>query len=104
MPVLTLPKAYVKFSVESDASDGHLGCVLLQEQEDKHLKPIGYWPTFLSSAERSYHTKKRVYLAVVWSVLVLYPNLEGTHIVDCTDHPALRCILDLEEGTVRLAR
>lgn len=49
---LDLPGSAGQLTVDSDASDGQLGCVLLKEQDYKQLRPIGYWLRSLCSAER----------------------------------------------------
>lgn len=103
-PILALPKFTGQFTVELDASDGQLGCFLLQEQDDKQQRPIGYWSNSLRSAERMYDTTHMECLAVVWCVQVLRPYLEGPHFVVRSDHPALRWMLDLKESIRRLAR
>lgn len=55
-----------QFIVDPDALNGQLGCVLLQEQEDKDLKPIAYWSRLLCSAERNYNTMHKECVTVVW--------------------------------------
>lgn len=78
--------------------------MLLQEQIDKTEKPVGYWPTSLTKAEKAYDTTQRDCLAIVWSILLLRPYLEGCRLTIRTDHDSLRWILNLTGATGRLAR
>lgn len=103
-PVLVLPRSAGQYTVDPDVSDGQLGCALLQEQENKQLKPIGYWSRSFCRVERSYDTTHKECLAVVWLVLMLRPHLEGTHFIVLADDQVLRWILDLNECTGRPAR
>ena len=103
-PVLALPRATGQFTIDTDACDYQVGCVLLQRQDDDSLRPIGYWSRTLNPAETRYDTTHKECLAVVWAVLMLRPYVEGTHFVVRTDHQALKWILDLKESTGRLAR
>lgn len=103
-PVLGLPRSIGKFTLDLDASDSQLGCVLPQEQDDMQLKPVGYWSRLMCSAERNYDMRHEECLDVVWSVLLPRPYLEETHFIVRTDHQTLRWIQDLKECTGRLAR
>ena len=76
-PVLALPKAEGKYTVDTDACDLQVGCVLLQEQEDGTNRPVGYWSRTLTKPEKAYTVTERECLAVVWAVLLLRPYLEG---------------------------
>ena len=78
-PILTLPRIGRRYTIDTDACNVQIGCVLLQDQEDEKptRKPIGYWSRTLFQAEQGYHTTERECLAVVWAVLLLRPYLEG---------------------------
>lgn len=98
-PVLALPRGKGRYTVDTDACNEQVGCVLLQEQPDGVKRPIGYWPRTLTTAERAYGTTHRECLAVIWAVLILRPYLEGTRFTIRTDHDALRWILNMSDAT-----
>ena len=104
-PILALPKVGKKYIVETDACDEQVGCVLLQEQDTEgDFRPIGYWSRTLNPAERNYTTTERECLAIVWSILMLRPYIEGTRFTVRTDHDSLRWLLNLADASGRLAR
>lgn len=103
-PVLALPRRTGRYVLDTDASKDQLGAVLLQEQADKVLKPVGYWSRGLIPAEKNYSTTERECLAVVWSVFLLRPYLEGTRFTVRTDHAALKWMLHMDSAHGRLAR
>lgn len=51
--------------MRTDASDGGIGAVLMQEHDGK-VFPVCYGSKKLSSAEKSYSTIEKECLAVVW--------------------------------------
>ena len=104
-PVLTLPRAGQSYILDTDACQTQVGCVLLQEQEDGSApKQIGYWSRTLSSAERNYTTTERECLAIVWSILMLRPYLDGSEFTIRTDHDSLKWLLNLSDASGRLQR
>lgn len=103
-PVLALPRAVGQMWLDTDASDGQLGCCLLQRQPDDQTLPLGYWSRTLSSAERNYSTTEKECLAIVWAVTHLRPYLERTEFIVRTDHHALRWVMNLSDAQGRLAR
>lgn len=52
--VLVLPRYFGEYTVDTDASDSQLGCVLMQDHDDKWLKPVGYSSRSLCNAEQNY--------------------------------------------------
>lgn len=102
-PVLALPRLNGKFTINTDTCDTQVGCVLLQEKEDKVLKPISYGSRSLCDAEIMYDTNHKECLAVVQAVLLLRPYLERSHFGIRTDQQALRWTLDLKESNGRRA-
>ena len=64
-PILALPRSEGKFTLDTDACDTQVGCVLLQDQPDGHARPIGYWSRKLTKAEQAYTTTERECLAIV---------------------------------------
>jgi len=104
-PILALPRSGLPMTVETDACDKQVGCVLLQDQPDgQPMKPLGYWSRSLNKAERNYNTTQRECLAVVWAVLMLRPYLYGTRFTLRTDHESLRWILNLSDASGKLQR
>lgn len=51
-PTLALPRRTGQCIMETDASAFHVGCVQLQEQDDRSYRPIGYWSRVRTSADR----------------------------------------------------
>jgi len=103
-PVIALPRGTGKYTVDTDACDRQVGCVLLQEQLTGPDRPIGYWSRSLTSAEAAYDTTERECLAVVWAVTMLEPYLQGTRFTIRTDHEALRWILTMTDAKGKLER
>ena len=103
-PVLALPKYGRPYTLDTDACDYQVGCVLLQLQEDNTLRPVGYWYRTLTKAEKNYSTTEKECLAIVWAVLMLRPYLEGSKFTLRTDHDSLRWIMNLSDASGRLQR
>jgi RNase H-like domain found in reverse transcriptase len=101
-PILALPRSEAKFDLwlDTDASDGQLGCCLLQGP----ALPLGYWSRTLNPAERNYSTTEKGCLAIVWAVAHLRPYLEGKRFTLRTDPHALRWVMNLADAQGRLAR
>jgi transposase InsO family protein len=103
-PILALPRSEGRIWLDTDASDGQLGCCLLQAQPDGSTLPLGYWSRTLNTAERNYSTTERECLAIVWAVTHLRPYVEGKRFTVRTDHNALRWVMNLSDAQGRLAR
>jgi len=103
-PILALPRRHEAYTLDTDASAGQVGAVLLQEQPDQSTRPVGYWSRFLNAAERNYSSTEREYLAVVWASLLLRPYIEGTLFTVRSDHTALKWMLHMDGAHGRLAR
>lgn len=95
-PVLALPQLAGQYTIDTDACDTQIGCVILQEQEDKVSNPTRYWSRSLYETERHYDRTHKKCLAVIWAVLLLGPYLDGSHFVVRTNLQALRLILNLK--------
>lgn len=78
-------------TVDSDACQEQIGCVLLQKQPDEADRPIKYYIWWSSDAEKAYSTTHCEYLAVVWVVLLLWPYL-GCRFTVRASHDALKWI------------
>jgi len=103
-PILALPRRHGAYTLDTDASAGQVGAVMLQEQPDQSTRPVGYWSRSLNSAERNNSTTERECLAVVWASLLLRPYIEGTRFTVRTDHAALKWMLHMDGDHGRLAR
>jgi len=102
--ILALPRRQGTYTLDTDASAGQVGAVLLQEQPDQSTRLVGYWSRSLNPAERNYSTKERECLAVVWASLLRRPYVEETRFTVRTDHAALKWMLHMDGARGRLAR
>jgi len=50
-PILALPRRQGTYTLNTDASAGQVGAVLLQDQPDHSMRPVGYWSRSLTAAE-----------------------------------------------------
>lgn len=91
-PILTLPYAEGRYTLDTDAPNFHVRCVLLQEHPNVTSKPAGYWCCSPATFEQAYNPKWRKWLAIVRFALMLYPYLEGTRFTIRTDHDSLKWI------------
>jgi len=103
VPILAQPRRQGTYTLDTDASAGQVGAVLLQEQPDQSTRPVGYWSRFLNTAERNCSTTERECLAVVWASLILRPYVAGTRFTVRTDHAALKWMLHMDGAHGRLA-
>ena len=103
-PILALPRHNYHYTLDTDACEDQVGCVLLQEQPNGDKLPIGYWSRSLTQAEKIYSTTERECLAIVWGILALRPYLDSSRFTLRTDHEPLRWILNIAEPSGRLAR
>jgi len=74
-PILALPRRDGAYTLDTDASAGQVGAVLLREQPDQSTRPVGYWSRSLNAAERNYSTTERECLAVEWASFLLRPYI-----------------------------
>lgn len=102
-PKLALPSARGGHTLEFDACNVHVGCVLLQEQPNGKSKLVGYWSGSLAKARQAYNTTQREYFAIMGSVLMLRFYLEGTKIMIQREHYLLQWMLNLADATGCLA-
>ena len=63
-PVLRHPDQAKPFFVETDASNVALGCVLMQENEENDLQPVGFYSRKLVDGERHYEIHDKELLAI----------------------------------------
>jgi len=77
-PIFALPRRDRAYTLDTDASTGQVGEVLLQQQPDQSTRSVGYSRRSLNAAERNYSTTERECLAVVCASLLLRPYIEGS--------------------------
>jgi RNase H-like domain found in reverse transcriptase len=58
-PILALPRREGRYILDTDASDGKIGCFLSQEHPDGLRNPNGYCSRSLNPAERNYSTTEK---------------------------------------------
>src|SRR3954471_7274229 len=63
-PVLAMPKDEKPFMIECDASEGALGAILSQKQEDK-WRPVAFLSKVLNPAEHNYKIYDKELLAII---------------------------------------
>lgn len=102
--VLALPYAEGRLTQYTDGCDIQIEHKPLQEQGDEAKKPIMYWFGSVTSSERVYDTTQRECLAIVWTMSLLRPYVEGTRFTIRTNHDSLRWIRNLSEAFGRLPR
>jgi len=76
-PILALARRQGTYTLDTDASAGQVGAVLLQEQPDQSTRPVGCWSRSLNAAERTNSTTERKFLAFVWASLPSFPTSKG---------------------------
>lgn len=102
--VLTLPISTGHMTLDEDACDVQIECVLFNQQPESTKKPIGYWSRFLTDAKRIIDTTQPECFAYVWAVLWLHYYLESARFSIRTDYHSLKWILNKTDSTGRLAR
>lgn len=83
-PVLTLPRFDLPFEVETDASDGGLGAVLMQQG-----KPVAYLSKALGEQNKHLSIYEKEFLALMMAVDRWRPYLQRAPFTIRTDHKAL---------------
>lgn len=87
--VLFSPRTESQYTLDTEANEKQIRCVLLQEQEDSGNRPAGCWSRTLNDEEQKLATKNREWLAVIWTVMLLRLNVERSYLTIRADHKAL---------------
>lgn len=103
-PIVAVPRRMGSYTWDTDASEGQLGSLLLQEQPVRITRPVDCWSRSLNSAERSYGTTERECFEVWCASFFLCLYEEGTRFTVRTDHAALKWVLHMDGAHRRLAR
>jgi RNase H-like domain found in reverse transcriptase len=103
-PILALPRREGRYILDTETSDGQIGCCLSRENPDGLRYPNGYWSRLWNPVERNYSTTEKECLAIVGDILTLRPHLDGERFLIRTDHHSLRWVLNLADAQGRLAR
>lgn len=89
-PTHALPRATAHYTVDTNACDIQIGCVLLQKPRGGRDRSIGNWSRTPDEPQKKLETTHKESLAVVWAVLLLRPYLEGNRFNIRTDHEAFK--------------
>lgn len=106
-PGLALYNTKAETVVSADASSFGLGAVLLQRQEDSHLKPVAYCSRALTDTEKRYAQIEKEALAITWACGRFSDFLVGITFHIETDHKSLVPLLgskSLDEPPPRIQR
>jgi len=103
-PVLRYPDFDKEFIIETDASDGTVGGVLLQVFDGKHLQPVAYFSKNLTKEQRNYCTTERECLAVLEGIKRWEEFVGDGHFVVRSDHNPLQWLREAKSPNTRLLR
>ena len=105
-PVLSQPDTTRPFTIETDASEWAIGCVLLQEdRETKRLHPIAYDGRKLKPAEINYPVHEKELLAIKYALQTWQVYIDNNLTVTIyTDHESLKYLQTMRNPSKRLAR
>nr|GFC52837.1 reverse transcriptase domain-containing protein [Tanacetum cinerariifolium] len=102
-PILIAPNRDLPFELMYDASDFAIGAVL-EQQHEKHFKPIHYASKTMNGAETNYTTTEKEMLAVVYAFEKFRSYLIMNKSIVHTDHSALKYLFEKNDAKARLLR
>lgn len=91
-------------TLDTDAFNAQIGCVLLQRQSDNTIKLVGYWCCSPTDAGVLYDITQRQCLVIVRPVLLPRTCSECHRFTIRTNDDALEWILNFADSTNQLAR
>lgn len=103
-PLLDFPRHCRPYVLDTDACESQVGCGLMQADDDKPLRRVGYWRKTLCHVERNYNTIERECLPIVWAVLLLWIYSKHARFLIRSNYSALCWVLNFTTETDRLAR
>src|SRR6201996_5154044 len=105
-PILAQPQLHNQFELEVDASGYALGAVLMQRDETRKRRPVAYFSSTLSEAERNYDIYDLELLAIVKALRHWRHYLAGSphKIIIYTDHANLQYWRQPHKISRRIAR
>lgn len=104
LPVFTAGSSTEHMTLNPDASNNHVECVLLQEEAQIRTKPYRYYFRLLSKTEISYNTIKPEKLATILAFHMLYPTSRNKWVLVRIGHEILKCIFRWTNNTWRFNR
>ena len=102
-PVLTKVKLGSELELHTDASNFHVGAVLMQREPDG-LHPVGYYSKKLNKCEQKYTTSDKEALGIVKATRFFHHFLWGTRFKIVTDHQPLTYIFKRRTHSPRMSR
>lgn len=88
-PTLSIPGQNGRYALDTNANETQFRCYLLHERIEGPEKFVEYWSRSIHKAKQAYDPTHRESLAVVWTVILLRPNLVGFWFIIRRDHEAL---------------
>lgn len=101
--VLVFPDHSEPFILDSDASDGGIGGVLSQKQDNGLERVIAMGAEYCLKTERNYCVTRRELLAAVYFIEQFRPYLLGRHFTLRSDHGSLTWLKQFKEPEGQLA-
>nr|XP_022907482.1 uncharacterized protein K02A2.6-like [Onthophagus taurus] len=86
-------------SIDKDASQDGLGCVLLQEK-----KPVAFASRALTEAERKYPQIEKEFLAIVFACIKFHQYIYGRQVEVISDHKPLEVIINQNIDKIKSIR
>ena len=102
--MLQYPNWSKPFHVHTDASKLGVGAVLMQEDDQHHLRPIQYASQALSPTQQRWDTREHELYAVKWAIEQWRPYLLGRKFFVETDHANLKWLCSIAPHKAKLAR
>lgn len=102
-PVLVKADQSKEFELHTDASDTHIGGVLMQKEQDD-LRPIGYYSKKLNATERKYSVTDKETLAIINACRFFNHYLWCKPFTIVTDHQPLTTVFKKRTACPRMSR
>lgn len=90
------------YSIDTQACETQVCCILLQRKPDWRNQPRKYWMFATVPSNRNIQSKKA--FAVIWTVLFLHPAFRRRWFTVRTDHTDLTLLLTMWDATGKLVR